>query len=94
MNIQHEVVECKVCRNSRQFLEYEKINLVIHKEDDPIGNCPKVPAVNLHFYCNTCKTNTSEPYPYENEKIIPMFIKDVQKHSTHFDNITYREVEI
>ena len=94
MNIEHDVIACKTCHRPRQFLEYELINLVIHKENDPIGNCPTMPAVNLRLYCNNCKTNTSEPWPYEDEKVIPMFINDVKKHSVKADKIEYMDVRI
>ena len=94
MNIEHDVIACKTCHRPRQFLEYELINLVIHKENDAIGNSPTMPAVNLRLYCNNCKTNTSEPYPYNDPKFIPMFINDVKKHSVKFKNQEYMEVQI
>ena len=94
MNIQHEVIASKVCHRPRQFLEYELINLVIHKENDPIGSLPTVPAVNLHMYCGNCKTNTSNPYPYENPDVIENFITDVKKHSVKADKIEFLDVQI
>ena len=89
MNIQHEVINCKVCNRPRQFLDHELINLVIHKEGDDIGSSQKVKAVNLRFYCQNCKSNTSEPYPFENEKVVPKFLKDIKKHSPKFDKTEY-----
>ena len=89
MNIEHEVINCKVCNRKRELIDHELINLVIHKEGDDIGNCQTVPAVNLRLFCQNCKTNTSEPYPYNNPDVIPRFIEDVKKHSARFENKEY-----
>lgn len=92
MNIQHDVINCKVCRQPRLLLDHELTVKIIKKEGDSPTYNPKIKVVNLRLYCKNCAVNYNEPFPYDDERCVKPFIEDVKKHSAQFDKIEYIEV--
>ena len=91
MNIT-EIINCKTCNQPRQYLDHEKIIKIDNHEGDIIGQNRKSKAVNLRLYCKNCRYNYSEIVPYNDEKYIPAFIKDVKDASAHFDKMEFMEI--
>ena len=83
---------CNVCNEKMEYLDYELIQLAIYKLGDAIGLNQHIKAVNVRFYCGNCKVNYAMPFPYNDEKFVPMFIKDIKKHSVKFESQEYIEI--
>lgn len=91
MNIENEIL-CKVCNQKQEMIDHELTVIPFVKEGMNIGLKQTQKVCNVRFYCNKCKVNMSQVFPYEDERIIPAFIEDVQKFSVKFKNQEYMEI--